>query len=120
MNRIIATTGMAALSAVVMQPAMAQEGTQDGKPWSVSATVRTFYDDNYATAPSHAPAGSPTKRSSWGLEFSPSGLYKFSRDQNTIDFSTRYGMRYYEDRQQNSADHSFDFSVDGTHKFTEK
>ena len=120
MNRIIATTGMAALSAVVMQPAMAQEGTQDGKPWSVSATVRTFYDDNYATLPSHAAAGTATKRSSWGLELTPSGLYKFSQDQNTVDLSARYGMRYYEDRRQNSADHSFDFGADWTHRFTEK
>ncbi len=116
MNRIIATTGMAALGAVAVQPAMAQ----DGKPWNVSASVRAFYDDNYATLPSHAAVGSPTKRSSWGLEVTPSALYRFSQDQNAVDLSTRYGMRYYEDRRQNSADHSFDFSADWTHKFTEK
>lgn len=116
MNRIIATTGMAALGAVTLQPAMAQ----DGKPWNLTASVRTFYDDNYTTLPSKAPPGSPTKRSSWGLELSPSGVYKFSRDQTTLDLSSRYGMRYYEDRRSGSADHSVDFSADLAHRFTEK
>ena len=110
MKRIIATTGMAALSAVALQPAVAQEA----KPWNVTASVRGFYDDNYTTSPS------ATKRSSWGVEFSPSGAYKFSRDQNTLDLTARYGMRYYEDRRSGSADHSFDFGADWTHAFTEK
>lgn len=116
MNRIIATTGIAALGAAACQPVVAQ----DAKPWSVTASVRTFYDDNYTTLPSKAAAGSPTKRSSWGLDISPSGVYKFSRDQTTLDLGTRYGMRYYEDRQSGSADHSFDFSANLDHRFTEK
>lgn len=117
MNRIIATTGMAALGAVALQPALAQ----DAKPWNVTASVRTFYDDNYTTLPSRAPAaGSPTKRSSWGLDISPSGSYRFSRDQSTLDLSSRYGMRYYEDRREGSADHSFDFGANLEHRLTEK
>ncbi len=116
MNRIIATTGMAALSVVALQPALAQ----DGKPWNVTGTVRGFYDDNYTTLPSKAAPGTPTKRSSWGLELSPSGLYKFSRDQTTVDLSARYGMRYYEDRTSGSADHSFDFGAALNHRVTEK
>lgn len=116
MNRIIATTGIAALGAAVCQPAVAQEA----KPWSVTASVRSFYDDNYTTLPSKAAAGSPTKRSSWGLEFSPSGVYKFSRDQTTLDLSARYGMRYYEDRREGSADHSLDFGASLEHRLTEK
>lgn len=116
MNRIIATTGMVALGAVTLQPAMAQ----DGKPWNLTASVRTFYDDNYTTLPSKAPPGSPTKRSSWGLELSPSGAYKFSRDQTTLDLNARYGMRYYEDRTQGSADHSVDLGMNLGHQLTEK
>lgn len=116
MNRIIATTGMAALSVVSLQPALAQ----DAKPWNVTATVRSFYDDNYTTLPSKATAGSPTKRSSWGLDLSPSAAYQFKRDQTTLDLSSRYGMRYYEDRTQGSADHSLDFGVSLGHQFTEK
>ena len=116
MKRIIATTGLAALGAVALQPAMAQEG----KPWNLTASVRSFYDDNYTTLPSKAPPGQPTKRSSWGLDLSPSGAYKLSRDQTTLDLSARYGMRYYEDRTQGSADHSLDFGVGLEHRFTEK
>ncbi|MFM8471331.1 MAG: outer membrane beta-barrel protein [Limisphaerales bacterium] len=112
MNRIIATTGLAALGAVVLQPAVAQE--KDTKPWNVTGTVRSFYDDNYLTLPKGG------KRSSYGLELSPSGAYKFSRDQTTLDLSGRYGMRYYEDRKENSADHSFDFSANLEHRLTEK
>lgn len=116
MNRIIATTGVAALGAVAFQPAVAQ----DAKPWNVTASVRTFYDDNYTTLPSKAAAGSPTKRSSWGLDISPSGTYQIKRDQSTLDLSARYGMRYYEDRREGSADHSLDLGVSLDHQFTEK
>lgn len=107
---------MAALSVVSLQPVLAQ----DAKPWNVTATVRSFYDDNYTTLPSKAAAGSPTKRSSWGLDISPSAAYQFKRDQTTLDLSSRYGMRYYEDRREGSADHSLDFGVTLKHQFTEK
>ena len=73
MNRIIATTGVVALGAAAIQPALAQ----DSKPWNLSTSVRTFYDDNYLTQPKGG------KRASWGAEFSPSGAYKFTRDQTT-------------------------------------
>lgn len=116
MNRIIATTGIAALGVVALQPAMAQ----DPKPWNISGSIRGFYDDNYTTLPSKAAPGSPTKRSSWGLELTPSGSYRFSRDQITLDLNTRYGMRYYEDRTSGSADHSFDFGTALNYQVTEK
>ena len=103
------------LGAVAAQPVVAQ----DNKLWSINATVRSFYDDNYATLPSHAAVGNPTKRSTWGAELSPSGAYKLDWGQTALNLSSRYGMRYYEDRRGNSADHSFDFGADLTHQFTE-
>ena len=106
-----------ALGAVTLQPALAQ----DAKPWNLTATVRSFYDDNYATGPSKGSSPSvATKRSSWGLEFSPSAGYQLSRDQTTVDLSARYGMRYYEARPNGSTDHSLDFGVSLDHRFTEK
>ena len=105
-----------ALGAVTLQPALAQ----DAKPWNLTATVRSFYDDNYATLPSKASGGGATKRSSWGLELSPSAGYQLKRDQTTVDLSARYGMRYYEARPNGSADHSLDFGVSLAHQFTEK
>lgn len=112
MNRIIATTGIAALGAAVCQPAVAQEA----KPWSVTASVRSFYDDNYTTLPSKAAAGSPTKRSSWGLEFSPEFRRNFNWDGGSLALGSKYGMRYYEDRRENSADHSLELSASGKHQ----
>lgn len=107
---------MAAVGALTLLPA----GAQEAKPWNINATVRSFYDDNYTTLPSRAPAGQPTKRSSWGLDLSPSGSYQLSRDQTSLTLNSRYSMRYYEDRTSGSADHSFDFVADLTHRFTEK
>lgn len=117
MKRILTTTGIAALGAAAMQPALAQEA----KPWNVSATVRSFYDDNYFTLPSKPSfAGQATKRSSWGLELSPSASYRLTRDQTSLDLSSRYGMRYYEDRTSGSADHSLDLGFILGHQLTEK
>ncbi|MEY4198819.1 MAG: putative beta-barrel porin 2 [Verrucomicrobiota bacterium] len=117
MNRIIATTGVAAVGALTLLPM----GAQEAKPWNINASVRSFYDDNYATLPSRATApGRSTKRSTWGLELSPSGSYQFSRDQTTLLLNSRYSMRYFEDRTSGSANHSFDFGADLTHRFTEK
>jgi hypothetical protein len=46
------------------------------KPWSVSAALRGFYDDNYATAPS-----GPLRKGSWGMDFSPSLSLNFPFEQ---------------------------------------
>jgi hypothetical protein len=117
MNRIIATTGVAAVGALTLLPM----GAQEAKPWNINASVRSFYDDNYTTLPSRALLpGQPTKRSTWGLELSPSGSYQLSRDQTSLMLSSKYSMRYFEDRTSGSADHSFDFGADFAHRFTEK
>ncbi|MGB9601179.1 MAG: hypothetical protein ACPMAG_00135, partial [Limisphaerales bacterium] len=51
------------------------------KPWSVSATVRGFYDDNYLTRHSK-PMG---KRDSWGFEISPEAKVSIQREMTTLD-----------------------------------
>ena len=107
------------VGAATLQSVGAQEANPS-KPWNLSANVRTFFDDNYFTLPSRAAAGSPTKRSSVGFEFSPSAAYRLSRDQTTLDLSSRYGMRYYEDRTSGSADHSLDLGVALGHQVSEK
>ena len=69
MNKITTTAGLFALSAasihaaVNTMPAGSQQAT---KPWSVSATLRGFYDDNYSTSPRDL------RRNSFGIEVSPS------------------------------------------------
>src|SRR2546428_14188570 len=95
MKRMIASAGLVALGAAGVQAAAYTPGfasVDQSKPWSVSATLRGFYDDNYATATS----GSPEKRDSFGFELSPSGSLSFSEGPTDGGLRYTYSMRYYQ------------------------
>lgn len=66
---------------------------ETSKMWSVSGTLRGFYDDNYNTAPS-----GPLKRSSFGFEASPSLSLNVPLQQTEIGARATYGLYYYQDR----------------------
>jgi len=122
MKKIIMTASLAALGAVGLQAAYAPglSATERTKPWSVAATLRGFYDDNYTTSPekrSNPALG--TARSSYGMEISPSASLNLPLDQTLISLSYQYSMRYYEDRESGSADHSHQFNARLNHAFTE-
>lgn len=118
MKQIFAVAGLAVVGAAIATPsAVAQDS---GKPWSVGASLRGFYDDNYATLPSSARvAGSPTKRSSFGFDIRPNVGYRINLDQTSINLGYEYGLKFFEDRRQNSADHSHDAKASLDHKFSE-
>ncbi|MCX7871923.1 MAG: hypothetical protein N2487_01405, partial [Verrucomicrobiae bacterium] len=86
------------------------------KPWNISATVRGFYDDNYLTRYSK----SMGKRDSYGFEVSPEAKVAIRQEMTTLEASYRYGMRYYEDRSENTADHSHEFNVALGHTFSDR
>jgi hypothetical protein len=91
---------------------------QTSKIWSVSGTLRGFYDSNYNTASS----GSPSDRSSYGFEVSPSISLNVPLNQTDIGAKYTYGLYYYQDRESQGQDpidqtHQFDFWVN--HAFTE-
>lgn len=118
MNKITTTAGMVALAAASVQAqnlapaAGSQEAT---KPWSISATLRGFYDDNYSTSPDHL------ERDSWGFEVSPSASLNLIRDQTALGLNYVYSMRWYEDRDDNnmsSADHTHQVNAKLSHAFT--
>jgi hypothetical protein len=123
MNKIIMTASLAALGAVSLQAAYdpGLSATERSKPWSVAASLRGFYDDNYTTSPSHPSAAYPgvAARSSYGMEVSPSASLNLPLDQTLISLSYQYSMRYYEDREKNTADHSHQFNARLNHAFTE-
>lgn len=122
MKKIIMTASLAALGAVSLQAAYAPglSATERSKPWSVAATLRGFYDDNYTTSPEkRANPLLGTARSSFGMEFSPSVSLNLPMDQTLISLSYQYGLRYYEDRKDNSLDQSHQFNAKLDHKFTE-
>jgi hypothetical protein len=118
MNKITTSAGLVVLAAASVQAqnltpaAGSQEAT---KPWSISATLRGFYDDNYATAPD------VTKRDSVGFEVSPAASLNLIRDQTALGLNYVYSMRWYEDRDDAnlpSADHAHQFSAKLSHAFT--
>ena len=67
MKKIVASVGLVALGASGLYsapiPGLTEEG---GKNWSVSATLRGFYDDNLNTVHS-----GPAKQDTFGIEISP-------------------------------------------------
>jgi hypothetical protein len=117
MNKITATVGLVALGAASIQAqnltpaAGSQEAT---KPWSISATLRGFYDDNYTTSPKRL------ERDSWGFEISPSASLNLVRDQTALGLNYVYSARWYEDRDSNDQDawdHSHQVNAKLSHAF---
>jgi hypothetical protein len=117
MKNLITTAGLAALGIATLETSYAQglSSQMTSKPWSVSASVRGFYDDNYATAPREV------KRSSFGFELQPSAGLNIIKEQTTIGLSYLYGYRYYEDRDrpgEHPEDQSHIASAKLSHAFT--
>lgn len=119
MKKILTSAGLVALGAATVQaqqyaPAPLSS-TQTTKPWSVSASLRGFYDDNYTTRPD-----GPQKLDSFGVEVRPSLELNWTLPQTYIGLSYDYGMRYFEDRNQNSADHSHEANLQLDHTFSQR
>lgn len=110
------SVGVLALGTAGMQAAYAPglSSMEASKPWSVSASLRAFYDDNYTTSPSSI------AQESFGFDISPSASLNLPMDQTFIGLSYVYSMKYYEDRVNNSADHSHQFNGKLDHAFSER
>jgi hypothetical protein len=82
------------------------------KFWNVSATLRGFYDDNYAV--------SPTSKSSFGTELLPTISLHVPLKQTDLGIRYSYGLYYYEERHSNPFDqtHQVDLWLD--HAFNER
>src|SRR5437773_2014769 len=116
MKKIIASASLAALSAASVQAAYAPglSPQEKSKAWTLSGTLRGFYDDN-PTASIGA-----QKQESWGLELSPSLAVNLALDQTLIGFNYTYAMRYYEARTSNDADHSHLVGLNINHAITDR
>lgn len=107
MKSILTSASLVAIGVAGLQ---AQEAA---KPWNLSAAVRGFYDDNYATRPS------ATARDSFGFELSPRASYNPKLgDLTTLSATYAYSMKYYEDRTSNTADHSHEADIRLGHQFS--
>jgi hypothetical protein len=125
MKKIVASVGLVAIGASGIQSASAQAlGAPDAsKPWSVSATLRGFYDDNTATIPNNVTLPEGTHRDSFGFEVSPAAALSWSVDQTTVTLGALYSFKHYDHIPLNSTGHNdntFTFNLGLTHAFNER
>jgi hypothetical protein len=120
MRKFLVCAGLAVAGTTSLHAAYAPDlnPMETAKLWTVSGTLRGFYDDNYNTA-----APGPNKRSSFGFEVSPSVGLNVPLQQTELGLRYTYGLYYYQDRDhlgQNAIDqtHQLDLWVD--HAFTER
>lgn len=121
MKKIVASIGVVALGASTIHAAVGTGLVDQSKPWSVSATLRGFYDDNYNTAPNSNPSN-PTfsKRDSFGFSVSPSVQVATEVNQTSLGLKYTYGATYYDDRVNNNWDQSHQLEAYLNHAFTER
>jgi len=122
MKKIAVSFGLIAVGTASLQAAytLGSDSMQTSKVWSLSGSLRGFYDDNYNTAPS----GTPSKRSSYGFEVSPSISLNVPLDQTDIGVRYTYGLYFYQDRlnlhpSQNPVDQTHQLDLWVNHAFTE-
>ena len=113
MKKLFVSLGLAAAGTASVYAVYAPNSPDTSKMWSIAASLRGFYDDNYITG--------PHKQGSFGFELNPQFNLDMSLQQTEIDLRYVYGLYYYQkrkDRGQNPIDqtHQFDFFVD--HAFT--
>lgn len=120
MRKFVASIGLAAVGASNLQGASLPGllGADAPKPWSISATLRGFYDDNINTVNS----GDPNRKSTLGFEVSPSLAVNWLMPQTTITASYTYSITKYEtppvDNGNNDYDQTHNFSFELDHRFT--
>lgn len=125
MNKLIVSVGLIAVgtSAVCAAGGVAAMGMGDNsKNWSVSATLRGFYDDNYTTSPSSTPGG---VRDSFGVLIRPSVAYSLPLDNTSLGLRYTFGATWYEDRSKQSSqndpwDMSHELAAFLNHSFSER
>lgn len=99
MKRIVASVGVVALGAAVIQTSNAQGIGDSNKPWTFSAALRGFYDDNVNTA-------SNNEIDTFGFEVSPSIAFRTGMDQTTFSLAYTYSFKYYDERPGALDDHN--------------
>jgi hypothetical protein len=105
MNKIVASVGLVALSASGLEAALIPGLGEANKPWSISATLRGFYDDNRATS-----SDPSLKKDSWGFEISPSISVDLRWEPTTFKAWYVYSYKWYDRALAGGGGHS-----DSTH-----
>jgi len=119
MKKLIKAAGLLTAGAAITTAALA-EG-----PYTLSAGLRGFYDDNIFTGNNRVDIdgdglADQRKQSSFGLEVTPGVRFSFPLDNTTISAGYTYGLRYYEDRPGRSYDQFHLADVQVNHAFNER
>src|SRR5262249_17806439 len=126
MKKTITSAGLMVLGAATLQaqrsvyaPAPGLSATELSKPWSIAASVRGFYDDNYATQPSKTAFGTknPAKDEAYGFEVSPSAAFNWTLPQTYLGLSYQYGLKWYDHRPGKDYDQMHQGSAKLSHAF---
>jgi hypothetical protein len=110
MKKVIASASLLALGAAGAVAQMTTTGA-DGKPWSISGSLRGFYDDNINTAPE-----GPNRIDSFGFEVGPSASYNFNSGPTTLTASYAYWLQYYFERRNTDQSHDIELALN--HNFS--
>ncbi len=127
MKRIVASVGLVALGTSGLHADTASSLTSEStKPWSISTTLRGFYDDNINSAPDNAVLtgvnGERYHRGTLGFEVSPAITVSWPWEQTTVNLGYVYSFKDYQFKPLGNTDtvdmtHSFNASLD--HSFNE-
>jgi hypothetical protein len=114
MKNLFVSAGLAAIGAATLESAMADDATGP-KYWTVGATLRGFYDDNYDSI--------SNQKGSFGLELLPNIFFHVPLQQTDMGIRYTYGLYYYQDRDSQGLNpfdqtHQADLWLD--HAFNER
>jgi hypothetical protein len=124
MKNLIRAAGalsLGAASLALTNSALAAEGGE--KPWTASASLRGFYDDNIFTG-NEANVDPVTnlpidnKIGSWGFDVSPSLTYGRTIDNTSFDLGYTYLARWFENRPSSNWDQNHNLSAGLQHIFS--
>ena len=117
MKKFILSVGLVAAGTAGLQAAYApDQGSMDAtRMWSLSGSLRGFYDNNYTTGNSKSGSG--------GFEVSPSLSINVPMQQTEFGMRFVYGLYYYQAREnqgENPIDQTFRNDLWLDHAFTER
>jgi hypothetical protein len=129
MNKVIAAAGLAVLTAASVQGQYDSTSVSGQltpltttKPWSISGSVRGFYDDNYLTLPKSYPlpgGGTGHPYGSFGSEVTPSIAVNHTDENTVYSASYVYDMQWY-DNGSNLINQTHLFNGNLQHQFTDR
>jgi len=113
MKKIIASTGMVALSVAGMH-VPAAIGQDAAKSWSLHGSLRGFYDSNTTAS------ADGFEDDSFGVGLEAGISYNLPLDQTFFGADYTYGLKWYEDRDSGETDQSHKFNLKADHTFSER